>query len=167
MSNPSLQSAPRPVVSNTTPLISLAGVKLLHLLPAIYGEIWIPSAVYNEYQVGRTSHPDSPDLDTLPWLRVHHVGFHPDVPTSLDAGEAAAISLALSSAARLALLDETRARRIAARLGLPIAGSLTVLIEAKRRGHIPLVTPIVDQMIAQGRRISDRLRMTVLQLAGE
>ena len=42
----------RPVISNPSPLITLTGVGLLELLPALYREIWIPQAVYSEYQVG-------------------------------------------------------------------------------------------------------------------
>lgn len=167
VSSPSPSRSPHPVISNTTPLISLVGVGLLDLLPAIYGEVWIPEAVYTEYQTGQARHPGSPDLDMLAWVRVHPVSLHPDVPVSLDAGEAAALSLALRSSAQVVLLDEQRARRVAVRLGLSIAGSLTVLVEAKRRGLIPLVEPVVDQMIAQGRRISAGLKAHVLQLAGE
>ncbi|HEX6123015.1 MAG TPA: DUF3368 domain-containing protein, partial [Ktedonobacterales bacterium] len=65
------------------------------------------------------------------------------------------------------LLDERRARQVAAGLGLAVAGSLTVLIEAKKRGLIPQVGPTIEEMIAQGRRISERLKAHVLQLAGE
>lgn len=38
-----------PVVSNTTPLITLAGIGLLELLPQLYQTVWIPEAVYVEY----------------------------------------------------------------------------------------------------------------------
>jgi uncharacterized protein len=64
-------------------------------------------------------------------------------------------------------LDERRGRAVAEQLGLPVVGTMTVLIEAKRQGHVPLVAPIIDQMIAQGRRISPRLRAEVLTRAGE
>jgi len=36
------------VVTNTTPLITLAGVGLLDLLPLLYGEILAPRIVLNE-----------------------------------------------------------------------------------------------------------------------
>jgi hypothetical protein len=39
------------VVCNTSPLIKLAGVGLLDLLPQLYGAIWIPEAVRDEYLV--------------------------------------------------------------------------------------------------------------------
>lgn len=158
---------PYPVVSNTTPLISLAGVGLLDLLHVIYNEIWIPDTVFAEYQAGQATHPGSPDISNLPWLLIHPAISHPNAPDNLDAGEAAALALALHSSAQLVLLDERRARREAARLGLPVAGSLTVLLEAKRRGNIAQVGPILEKMVAQGRRISASLRLHVLALAGE
>lgn len=156
-----------PVVSNTTPLISLVGVGMLDLLPALYSEVWIPRAVYDEYQTGRGRHPGSPDLDTLSWLKVHAVAPDPAIAAILDEGEAEAIVLARACHARTLLMDELRGRGVAARLGLPVAGSLIVLLEAKQQGLLPLVAPVVDQMIAQGRRISPRLRAEVLKRVGE
>ena len=158
---------PRPVVSNTTPLITLTGVGLLELLPALYREIWIPQAVYSEYQVGHPHYPDSIDLDSLPWLSVHSVSLDPNEASALDAGEAETIALAQVCKARLVLLDERRGRREAARLELPVAGSLTVLLVAKQQGLIPAVGPILDQIVAQGRRLSVALRAQVLELAEE
>ena len=59
------------------------------------------------------------------------------------------------------------ARRVATSLGLAIAGPLSVLIEVKKLGRVPQVAPIVGQMIAQGRRISARLRAAMLPEVGE
>lgn len=157
----------RPIVSNTTPLIALTGVGHLHLLPALYGAIYIPIAVYQEFQTGRLRHPSTPDLDSQSWVIVQGISSNPAIPPSLDAGEAEAISLALAIQARLVLLDEKRGRNAARQLGLTVAGSLTVLLEAKIQGLIPLVRPVMDQMIAQGRRIAPDLRQQVLTLAGE
>ncbi|MCS6882093.1 MAG: hypothetical protein RMK84_07650 [Oscillochloridaceae bacterium] len=56
----------QPVVSNTSPLITLAGVGLLELLPAVHGETWVAEAVRDEYEVKRSA--SEPDLDTLSWL---------------------------------------------------------------------------------------------------
>lgn len=155
------------VVSNTTPLITLSGVGLLDLLPALYQAIQIPEAVYTEYQQGRLRFPGSPDLAELPWLSVHATAPDPLILSTLDAGEAEAIALARAVHARLILLDERRGRAVAARLGLPVAGSLAVLLQAKQQGLVPLVAPVLDQMIAQGRRIGPLLRAQVLASAGE
>jgi predicted nucleic acid-binding protein len=156
-----------PVVSNTTPLVKLVGIGLLDLLPTQYQEIHVPKAVFTEYQSGRAKPPGSSDLATLSWIIVHAVATDPAVSTSLDLGEMQAISLARTLNARLLLLDERCGRAVAEQLGLPVAGSLTILLEAKRQGHIPLVAPIINQMIARGRRISPRLRAEGLRRAGE
>ena len=57
-----------PVVSNTSPLIKLAGVGLLDLLPSLYGMIWIAPEVRAEYQAKALA--SDPDLDHLLWLVV-------------------------------------------------------------------------------------------------
>jgi uncharacterized protein len=47
-------------VTNTTPLITLAGVGLLDLLPLLYGKVWAPRIVLDEYQA--KAPPTEPDL---------------------------------------------------------------------------------------------------------
>ena len=155
-----------PVISNTTPLIKLAGIGHLDLLPQLYGTISIPEAVRLEYQRG--ARPVDPDLDILPWIRgIKDVRLDPSLPKKLGAGEAGAISLAISSQARTLLLDERRGQQVAAALGLPLSGTLGVLLGAKEEGLIPAVEPAIDMMIAQGRHISLTLRAQVLRAAGE
>jgi predicted nucleic acid-binding protein len=145
---------PNPVVSNTTPLITLGEIRLLPILQSLYATIWIPQAVFAEYQAGLSRFPARPDLTLLAWIEVHTALPDPAVPTTLDPGESEAIALARANNARLLLMDEQRGRAVAARLGLLLGGSLGVLVKAKRLSLIPLVQPYVDQMIAQGRHIS-------------
>ena len=64
----------------------------------------------------------------------------------LDEGEANAIALAREINADLVLLDEKEARRIARRLGLKILGTLGILILAKRKGHLKLVKPLIENL---------------------
>jgi len=108
--------AANPVVSNTTPLITLGEVELLDSLHLIYGEIWIPQAVFDEYQRGLVAHPQRPDVQGLVWVTVHPVLPDPLVPLSLDLGEREAIALARAHQARLVLIDERQARGVAMRL---------------------------------------------------
>jgi predicted nucleic acid-binding protein len=110
-----------------------------------------------------------PQLDTLPWLKTKDIVIEQSLRTvsGLGSGEAAAISLAIDSAARIVLLDDRLGRRIAIGRGLPIVGSLGVLLRAKREGHVPAIEPIMDALIAQGRYMSVNLRNRVLREAGE
>jgi len=155
-----------PVVSNTTPLINLVGVGLLDLLPGLYGAVTIADAVRDEYTVGKSK--TDPDLNLLPWLQiVTSVTIHASLPSALGAGEAATLSLALAVNARAVLLDETYGRRVARKLGLPVVGTLGVLLAAKQDGLLPAVAPVIEQMIQQGRHISTQLKAQVLRAAGE
>lgn len=154
-----------PVVSNTTPLITLAGVGLLELLPALYGTITITTQVLHEYEAKLRA--GDLDLRTASWLTVVAVTIPDDLAAHLDMGEAATIALAAESGARLVILDERRGRRIALARDLPVIGTGAVLVEAKRQGVIPAIAPVLDAMIAQGRHISTRLRATLLAAADE
>lgn len=152
-------------MTNTTPLITLAGVELLDLLPHLYSEVWAPRIVLDEYQVKAPL--TEPNLAYVSWLRVvDDVIIDPTLPL-LDGGEAAALSLAQTVRARLILLDERKARRIAARMGLPVAGTLAVLLRAKQHGFITAVRPYIVQMQDQGRRFHPDLITRLLEDAGE
>jgi predicted nucleic acid-binding protein len=86
----------------------------------------------------------------------------------LDAGEAAALSLAMEIKADAILLDERRGHEIAIRLGLRTIGILGILLEGKRAGLLATVRPILDSLERDANFwISEALRNRVLQLAGE
>lgn len=99
-----------PVICNTSPLIKLAGVALLDLLPQLYGLIVIPAVVQGEYLAGID--PGSPDIRQMPWLSVQVVTIEPALQAlaGFGADEAAVISLAQAMHARLVVLDDKRAR---------------------------------------------------------
>lgn len=85
----------------------------------------------------------------------------------LDAGESEAIVLARESGAKLILLDDRAARRKARTLGLPMIGTLGVLLMAKDRGLLPLLKPLLDTLQQVGFRMSNDLYQQVLNSAGE
>jgi len=131
----------------------------------LYGQIWAPRIVLEEYQA--KAPPAEPDLAQAIWLTVvDDVIIDPKLPL-LDVGEAAALSLAQTVGARLILLDERKARRIAARIGLQVAGTLAVLLRARQRGLITAIRPYLTQMQSQGRRFHPNLIARLLEDAGE
>ena len=85
----------------------------------------------------------------------------------LDPGEAAALSLAVARKPALVLSDDRPARLTAEHLGLTVKGTLGVLVEAKRRGEIAEVAPVVTELRNQGVWLSDRLVLRILDEAGE
>lgn len=63
----------RKVVVNTTPLIALSHVGLLHLLKQLYGEIIIPEAVYQELAIKKGSVCEKEVNNSLSWIRVKKI----------------------------------------------------------------------------------------------
>lgn len=155
------------VVSNAGPLISLARIGQLDLLPKLYGEIIVPSAVYAEVTV--TSYPGAEHLRSAEWLSVDEIEDTSAVQRLLfwlDLGESEAIVLAQRLEATV-LMDERRGRAIAQAMELQVTGTVGVLLAAKTHGHILAVTPWLDALSIAGVRISARLYDDVRLLAGE
>ncbi|MFQ5668359.1 MAG: DUF3368 domain-containing protein [Candidatus Binatia bacterium] len=150
------------VVSDTSPITSLAGVEKLEILRALFDNVLIPPAVFRELE-DRVALPD--------WIEVRNVREQAMVThllAELDSGEAEALALARELKADRVLIDERHGRDVAERLGLRYIGVLGVLLEAKRRGHLEAVGPIVDALVAKARFwVSEKLRREVLQAAGE
>lgn len=155
----------RPIVCDTTPLIMLAGVSLLELLPRLYGTILVAETVVREFDAKRSA--GDPDLTQVAWITMRPVSPAPELLEQLDAGEAATIALAEATNARLVLLDERRGRRLARTRGLALAGTGAVLLAGKTAGLIPAIAPPLRQMIAQGRYLGPRLLDALLAAANE
>jgi predicted nucleic acid-binding protein len=86
----------------------------------------------------------------------------------VDEGEAEAIALAFELNADLLLIDERIGRAVASRLGIRFIGLLGVLIEARHKGLILAVKPVLDELIAgAGFWVTRELYDSVLRAAGE
>lgn len=77
------------------------------------------------------------------------------------------LALAIENPNRIVLLDDALARRVAQVAGLTVWGTLRVLLEAKSRGLVESIAPMVDRLQGAGMRISSSIRQRVLTLAGE
>ena len=158
------------VVSDASPLISLAVVGCLDVLRSLYERVIIPEAVYQEI-TGIPRLPGALTIQELEWIVSQPVQNDTIVRAlqgELDYGEAEALALAVEIQADLILIDERRARAIAARMGLSVVGVLGVLVEAKHKALVPLLKPILDALITQaGFWVSQHLYERVLHVVGE
>ncbi|MBI2297990.1 MAG: DUF3368 domain-containing protein [Armatimonadetes bacterium] len=161
------------VVSDTSPLLNLAIVDLLDLLPAIYEAVYVPEAVVAELRLDSGLLGTDRLLAALgsEWLQVVAVAessVSSAVRGQVDAGEAEAILLALQLGLADLLVDERAGRRLAAQLGLYPMGLLGLLLTAKERRLIERVEPAIDALREQaGFFVADSLREQVLRLARE
>ena len=159
------------VVSNTSPIINLAAIEQLTLLHQLYGRLMIPPAVYQEIAVMGPYAAGAQEVRQQAWISCATVTDRALVSAlsiELDPGEAEAIAAAVELRAELLLIDEQRGRMIAQRLGLRVVGLLGILIEAKHRGLIETVKPLLDALITRaGFWVKKDLYTRVLQAAGE
>jgi uncharacterized protein len=158
------------VVSDTSPINNLAAIGQLGLLQQLYGNVIISTAVYQELLNAGATDPGTLAIQTLNWIQtrsVTNLALLQTLQNNLDIGEAEAIALAVELNADRLIIDERRGRNEATRLGLQVTGLLGILLAAKRQGLIPLVQPVLDDLMAQGFWVRAQLYAEVLELAGE
>lgn len=138
------------VFSNTTPFIALSSVDLLHVLPAIFGEIGVAPSVVEECREGGRIFV--PDLARLPWVKVNAVQSGLQLPAlfELDRGERDTLLLAAAHGGALVVMDEKLGRNLAEYMGFQVTGTLGVLAKARKMGLIPSFTQAASQMREQG-----------------
>jgi uncharacterized protein len=150
------------VVSNSSPLIALARIQRLDLVPAILKSALIPPAVAREI---------APSVPVLPsWLEVRAPTSALSVVTSrgrLGDGEWEAIALAVELGVSAIFIDDRPARRLAEAAGLNVIGTLGLLLEAKRAGHIRTVRAELDKLLETSFFLSQELYDQLIRLAKE
>ena len=159
------------IVSNTSPILNLIVIGQLDLLKQLYKKVIIPGAVFGEISKLSFGLSDAEQLQALTWIEIREVTDRSLVEallSELDPGEAEAIALAKELKADLLLMDERRGRRVASRLGLRFVGLLGILVEAKHKGLIKAVKPILDSLVTKaGFWLGNRLYTHILETVGE
>jgi hypothetical protein len=159
------------VVSDTSPIINLACIGHLHLLPDLFTEIVIPTAVFNEIAGDGNNEPGAVEVKTASWVKILSVPIQPLLPDllqDLDPGEAEAIVLALDINADYVLMDESLGRQIAVSYQLQPLGLLGILLLAKQKGLISAVAPLMDRLQSEANFFIDqRLYQQIKSLAQE
>jgi uncharacterized protein len=146
------------VVSDSTCLIGLERIDRLDILPQLYSNFYIPAAVKAE--IGFVE----------PWMEVREVenlSLVNSLRSSIDWGESEAIALAIELNKAVVVLDDRKARKIAAQFDLVVTGTMGVLLKAKQMGAITTVRPILNSLESVEFRIAPSLRYRTLELANE
>lgn len=159
----------KPIVADSDPLIAFARIEQLELLKKLYNKILIPPAVAEEIAPKGLRKKGVIALQAAPWILVQELQ-NPQIlnmiSVHLGDGERAAIALAYERNLEL-FTDDAAARKEAQRLGITVFGSLATLLDAKERGFIPKVKPVLDALVKGGFWISSKLYQDVLMSAKE
>lgn len=158
----------KPVVVNNTPLVALHVLDRLDLLKELYDEVLVPLAVHAEFlateQIMRQM-----SLDSAPWIKTASLA-HPQrvfVYSGLGRGEAEVLGLAEEQSAQLVIIDERKGRRYAQRLGIPVTGTVGVLLLAKEKGLIDAIAPLFAELQKAGLYLDSSVITKALSVAGE
>lgn len=157
------------IIADSGPLIGLARIGRLGLLPHMAKRIVVPRAVHAEVASARTDAPGAKEVAAQVWIDVQEADQAVVAPLLilLGRGEAEAIALAQRESAAILLMDDLRARKLADRLGLRRMGTVALLGQAKREGFIPKLKPALDALVANHIFIRQELIDAALKEAGE
>jgi uncharacterized protein len=95
------------VIADSSPLISLAIIKQLDLLPQLYKSVLLPPAVWDEVSVQGAGLPGAQSVSIATWVTIQAADSAISEPLSIlvDRGEAEAIALAQTTPNNIVLLD--------------------------------------------------------------
>lgn len=155
-------------VLNASPVILLGKIGRLDLLERLAVSAVIPNAVFLEIQAGIGEHQAV--RSTVDWA-VSHLTADVPIPLSIERwdlgfGESQVIAHCLKDAYR-AVLDDAQGRQCAGAHGIPVIGTLGIVLSATRQGIIPAARPLLETLRRSGMYLSDQLLTEALRLIGE
>jgi uncharacterized protein len=161
-------------VSDSSPLIHLAKIEALELISRLYSRVLIPPAVWREVVEESDGRPGAVEMQravAAGWMAQRAAKNETLVIAlrqTLDNGAAEAIALATELHPESVLLDDKLARQMARRLGVPVTGTIGVLLRAKQVGLIVEVRSLITRLQSEGDYYIDpRLIEKALLAAGE
>lgn len=156
-------------VVNASPLIFLSRAGLVELLQTTASRVVVPEAVAAEIRMRGPSDPTVRVLDQTRWLETVPVAHVPVeiVAWDLGPGESAVLAWARANPGAEAIIDDLLGRKCAATLGVPLRGTLGLVLLARQRGIIPAARPVLDRLRASGMYLGDAVLVEALKRVGE
>lgn len=156
-------------VVNASPLIYLARAGLLHLLRLAGDSIWVTSSVMAEIEARGPEDPTVAAVRSSEWIRHVESPQIPPAVTAWDLGhvEASVIAWALNRPSTRAVIDDLQGRRCASSLGVPLRGTLGLVLRPKTTGALPSARSALLQLRAAGMYLSDRVLEAALKEVDE
>ena len=164
----------RLVIADTSPLNYLILIGSVEILPILFEKVLLPTTVQRELASRKAPPLVQHWIANLPaWLEVRDAPLTQAEDASLqgiDAGEKAAIQLAVSLSAGLLLMDDRKGVAAAERRGLHVTGTLGILdlaadrgfadfaqaVERLRRTNFRVPRPLLDSLVEKHKRKKGR-----------
>lgn len=156
------------VIADSSALVALSVCDGLSLLESLFGEVYVPKAVYDEVCIEGKIGSNVLKEFLLNRVKTISIDKFPVIkPEGLGYGELEAMALYSSLTADLLLIDDAKAKKIAYLNGMEVMGSLGVLLMAKQQGLISEISPLLRLLSASGIYFGDSIIRKVRELAGE
>lgn len=150
---------PETVIADASCLILFDKIGRLQLLNSCYGKIYITPEIAKEFG------------DNLPdWIIIQKPAdknLLNALEQLIDKGEASALALALEKRDPLLILDDLKARKIAASMKLKVTGTLGIIVKAKELKILKKVKPVLQELKATDFRVAENIIQQVLKSCGE
>lgn len=154
------------VVTDSSPLISLAVLDLLELVNVLFTEIIVPSEVFQEIEASKDKR-ESAKIKEFIKDRIRSPKSIKPLKDKLGKGETEAINLSLEMNVDLLIIDDKRARNAAESYNIKCIGTLGLLTLAKKKGFIEELREYFIRLIENKRYLSIDLLNRVLQVNQE
>ena len=162
------------VISDSTPLITLMKAGRLDVLKELFGEVFLPEAVFYEVTSNDSFHDEADLIRNSSYIKIVKVT-NPDRvvflqrATGLDRGESEAIIYADEAKADLLLMDEAAGRKVAQNMKIPMTGSVGILVRAFQANLIPAdeIDDTFNRIRNSNRHISEKLIQSALETIHE
>ncbi len=153
------------LIADSSALIALSIVDKLDILEKLFGEVYIPRAVYVE--VSQENKNKSQELSLYCRDRVLDISSEINFNISLGLGESEAVMLYKEKNADFLLCDDKKAKKFAQNFDIKVIGSLGVLLKAKEAELITKISPLIQTLKLSQIFIDDKTCEIVLNMAGE
>jgi predicted nucleic acid-binding protein len=138
----------RLVIADTSPINYFLLIGNIDVLPKLFEKVIVPEIVRDEL-----AHPKAPAVvrnwiaSPPDWVEIRNakVEIHDPALESLDAGEEAAITLAIEVHADLLLMDDEEGVAVARGKGLEVTGTLGILVRGAQR-RLLVLRDAVDRL---------------------
>jgi predicted nucleic acid-binding protein len=134
------------VITDTSCFVLLEKINALPVLHKLFTKVLTTPEIAKEYGI------PLPEWVTI--QPVSNTSLQQQFIQYVDLGEASAIALASEINCDYLILDDIAARKFASKLGLPVKGTIGVLLYAKQKGIIPKFRPYLELVQQTNFRLS-------------
>lgn len=138
-------------VINASPVITLAKAGHLDLLAQLADDVIVPEAIAVELLDASVDDPARQAMERSWGTRISSIS----IPVNIlewgrGVGETSVLAVTLQHRELTAVLDDAQGRKCARALGIPVLGTLGIVLRAKRQGYLASASEVIQQGVKEG-----------------